>query len=558
MRDTIGLSGKLGLMFIGWLLAGHVDFGTQRACADDQELQAVRYHGIRPTDPYGRVGLRNPERGLRIESVIAESTKRPFGPAHHVRDKVAPSYSEDWWLLDAKKYEPFGLTLVQAYCYLTEYCDGPIPQEKLDLLQTSLDNLRKNGLKAVLRFAYERDMQRTAGPDVQRVLQHLDQLEPIVRRNTDVIYVLQAGCIGAWGEWHSSTHIAGDDYAARAAIVKRLLKLLPKDRMTQVRVPKYKRLVLEQPVFDAFEEVTAEIAHSDRPAARIGFHNDGFLAGASDGGTWPEGPQFGNVGNPEFDYMTRESAYLPIDGELFWSDQGFDGKAKAGKGVDGFNAAVRMRLHHYSSFSLAHSYSEREGRNFSIDRWMSTPIDPKRLQESKMPISDGYFQDAFGQPVSRTRFEYIRDHLGYRLELQQATFPKQVPRGDKLPVEIELINRGFSTLHVPRPVCVVLIGSDGKVVEFKIPEANPLTWQPFDPQDAECQAIQHKIRAEIDLPAELSPDHYGLGLWLPDAYESLRLDPRYSIRLANRDTLWWTNDDDQYGVNLLGTVQVTP
>lgn len=61
--------------------------------------------------------------------------------------------------------------------------------------------------------------------------------------------------------------------------------------------------------------------------------------------------------------MTVESPFVAIDGELFWSDQ-------AGK-VDGFVAAVRLRLHHYSSFSLAHSYSEREGgKPFSIDDWM--------------------------------------------------------------------------------------------------------------------------------------------------------------------------------------------
>ena len=81
---------------------------------------------------------------------------------------------------------------------------------------------------------------------------------------------------------------------------------------------------------------------------------------------------------PEFDYMTRESPFVPVDGELFWSDQGFDGRAARGKGVDGLNAAVRMRLHHYSSFSLAHSYSEREGKPYSIDHWLSTPITSER------------------------------------------------------------------------------------------------------------------------------------------------------------------------------------
>ena len=188
---------------------------------------------------------------------------------------------------------------------------------------------------------------------------------------------------------------------ARAAIIKRLLEALPAERMLLVRVPKYKRLALSQPTLAAFVEVRETNALTRIPAARIGFHNDGFLAGPSDGGTWPEGPHFGQPGNPEFDYMTRESPFVPVDGELFWSDQGFDGRAARGKGVDGLNAAVRMRLHHYSSFSLAHSYSEREGKPYSIDHWLSTAVLSSDLLKATMPVADGWFEDGFGQPVTR-------------------------------------------------------------------------------------------------------------------------------------------------------------
>ena len=105
-----------------------------------QEPRTVKFHGIRPTDPGGRQGLRNPERGWRIETVIAEPHQNVFiGPAAHLKGQVPPVYQDDWWLLDAKRYEPFGLTLVQAYCYLSEYPDKPIPAEKLALLQRSLD-----------------------------------------------------------------------------------------------------------------------------------------------------------------------------------------------------------------------------------------------------------------------------------------------------------------------------------------------------------------------------------------------------------------------------------
>ena len=80
------------------------------------------------------------------------------------------------------------------------------------------------------------------------------------------------------------------------------------------------------------------------------------------GGTWPEKPYFGGKANPEFARATRESAWTPTEGELFWSDQAWDKVEKTGKGVDGFNAINYLRLQHYVSFSLAHSYSAFQGK----------------------------------------------------------------------------------------------------------------------------------------------------------------------------------------------------
>ena len=548
LETVTGIAGSLtlGTSGSGWAAVG----------GETPPTRLITYRGLRPTDPGGRLGLRNPERGWRIETVIAEPPRKTFGPAHHLSGKVAPLYQEDWWMLDAGRFEPFGLTLVQAYCYLTEFADRAISEEKLALLQESLDNLRHRGLKAVLRFAYERDMGLKEGPTLDWILRHLDQLEPLVRRHVDVIYVLQAGFIGAWGEWHSAARIAQDDYVARAALIKRLLEALPAERMLQVRVPKYKRLALAQPALAAMGEVGEHNAFSSVPAARIGFHNDGFLAGPSDGGTWPEPPHFGGPGNPEFDSMTRESAFVPVDGELFWSDQGFDGKAARGKGVDGLNAAVRMRLHHYSSFSLAHSYSEREGQPYSIDHWLSATVTPESLRGAAMPIADGWFEDGFGQPVTRTQFEYLQDHLGYRLELQSARIPERVTVGAGFRVEIELINRGFSTLHNLRPVILALLDRTGKVTELPVRDADPRQWQPFRPGDAAYQPMVHRITWTGNLPATVRPGWQQIGLWLPDAAGSLRHDPRYALRVANRDVPWWTDVLGRFGINLLGVIEV--
>lgn len=518
--------------------------------ADD--MQTVSYRGIRPDDPMGRNGLRNPERGLRIETLIAEPSgaEDVWGPAHHLVGRVTPTYSDDWWILDAEKYEPFGLTLAQTYCYLDKSMHAPIPEEKLAQLQRSFDNLRAHGLKALLRFAYEKKMRQEEGPSLETILGHMDQLAPILRENEDVIYVVQAGFIGAWGEWHSSAQELEKDKNNLAAVVAKLLEILPQHRMTQVRVPKYKRWVLENPLIGDYFVVDETTAFSGRPAARIGFHNDGFLAGKTCGGTWTEPPLFSNPGNPEFDYMTAESLYVPVDGELFWSD--IEGR------VDGFEAARRMRLHHYGSFSLAHSYSGREGKRYGIDVWMETPITRDEVREAGLPESDGYFEDAEGNPAPRTQFEYMRDHLGYRIELQSASFPKEAPAGGTLNVELSLINRGFATLYNPRPVEFALISPAGGVHSFAVSAADVRKWYPHRPGDPECKPITHVVKCAAKLPAGLPPGHYALGLWLPDASERLRERADYAIRTANGDVPFWTAPGDAYGINLLGSVRVTP
>jgi hypothetical protein len=47
-----------------------------------------------------------------------------------------------------------------------------------------------------------------------------------------------------------------------------------------------------------------------------------------------------------------------------------------------------------------------------------------------------------------------------------------------------------------------------------------------------------------------------LGLWLPDASKKLAKNPKYAIRLANRDVNWWVSDKGEYGVNIFARVRI--
>ena len=516
--------------------------------------KTIEYHGIRSSDPGGRDGLPNPERGWRLETLVAEPAGAipdlgVHGYAHHLEGRIFPGFNDHWWFLDAQRYQALGLTVVQSYCYLNDYVGKPLSDKKLACLQLSLDRLRRRGLKSLLRFAYEKDGARRRGPALKDILRHLDQLAPLIRANSDIIYVMQAGFVGAFGEWHSSTHGIEKDHGQLAAVMDKILEVLPADRMTQVRVPKYKRWALRQPVLGKCPEITARTAHTAFPCARIGFHNDGFLATRTCGWTWPEPPYYSNPGNPEFDYMTRECPYVPVDGELYWRDDRGN--------VDGLRAIVRMRLHHYGTFSLWHSYSGRVGQPYSIDEWMRDPVTPAFVREHRLPMADGYFQDAVGDEGPRSQFEYITDHLGYRFELRRAVFPTAMRPNESLRIDLELVNRGFGVPHNPRPVLFVLIDAGQRVHEISVPNADPRTWQPFQPGDASSEPLVHRIAVRTALPETVKPGWYQLGLWLPDASRRLRLDPRYAVRAANRDVPWWCDDNGRHGINILGVIQVT-
>ena len=138
-----------------------------------------------------------------------------------------------------------GMSLAQSYFYLTYLIGEKLSEENFQTMQTYFDELQKLGKKAVLRFAYERDfMGRAAvGPTGEQILEHLDQLKPFLEKNKDLILVVQAGMIGAWGEWHSSIQGLENSEETKAAVLEKLLSVVPVERNVQVRLPEFKNLL---------------------------------------------------------------------------------------------------------------------------------------------------------------------------------------------------------------------------------------------------------------------------------------------------------------------------
>ena len=444
-----------------------------------------------------RDGLPNPERGFRFEIRVGREAGEPL-----------PRSVRNNWPFAA--YAKDGVRVAQAYCYLNRYCDASVPQTKLDALQADFDKARREGVKFLFRFAYETDMSRTKGPSLARILSHIRELSDIVKRNADVIYAFQIGWVGAWGEFHSSASGIEFDRAATARVVKDTIDcLLPENRSTMLRTMQLR------------EDVLADLGIA---GDRIGLFNDATLATFHDAGTfmgdrnrlmkmaWDEilGSLYSEPGNHQFDLLAKIGAHVPVDGELFWI-----GNVDPAR-QNGLDALIRLRRHHYTTFSLVHGNSELDmnrGRDIGpIDTWKKTPVTADLLASLGIPSDPAYFADV----PYRTAYEYIRDHLGYRL------VAKDVRWADGT-AHVTLHNYGFAAPINPRKAVFVVLAADGTVTEC--------------PTAFDCRALDSEADVTIagPVPARRTGDR--LALWLPDEAPSLRLRPDYAIRLAGGGTV---------------------
>ena len=141
-----------------------------------------------------------------------------------------------------------------------------------------------------------------------------------------------------------------------------------------------------------------------------------------------------------------------------------------------------------------------------LEDW-SLPISPAYLAEAKRRtvVVDGklcsatksvYDYSTRTRPLSaagRSEFEpcplAVGDHLGYRFELTEATFDPVHARTKPLTVAFTVVNRGFSAMHNPRPVYIVLISSASELV-FRSPvDASPGDWVSLRPASSmSCRA----------------------------------------------------------------------
>lgn len=291
-----------------------------------------------------------------------------------------------------------GHTLALAGVRLDAFRTTPIDAPTLTALSAGFTRARTAGIKVILRFQYNDGPIGAADATRAQVLAHLTQLQPILQANADIIVAMQAGFIGAWGEWHSSTN-GLDNTTDRAAILHGILAALPTSRMVQVRTPNF--------VDDIFPGGALSLAQSFNATdvARTGHHNDCFLASDSDFGTYPSPIETWK------DFVAAGARFTPSGGETC---------AVFAPRSECANAQAEMARLHY------------------------------RFLNSEYNLS------VLGSWTSGGCMKAVEDHLGYRFVLQTLEHSSAVRPGGVLHLRFTLRNEGYGALFNARPLVVVL------------------------------------------------------------------------------------------------------
>lgn len=472
----------------------------------NKEADLVKVERINVTYTESNEDFPNPERGFYRYSEVHSSNYTVLD-VEELKSYRSPQ------AIQSANYK-VSSTLVFRYYILDDVVNTAITASFLTNIKKDFEAARAAGVKLIPRFVYTATAKPGNCPegficplygDAPKtiVLNHISQLKPVLRDNADVIACVQLGFIGTWGEQYYSdffgdasgnggqgNKLTDQNWKDRIEVIKALLDAVPVDRMIQLRYPQLKQRYVygvNSPLTSA--SLTENGAFTGTDIARLGYHNDCFMASANDFGTYED---YGNSSTPRTsdgtvlntlkDYFKADSKYVVVGGETCSDDYSPSNDCEPAGKIQAEFAAL-----HYS-FINAHY-------NTAVNNdWQ-----------------DGGCMDN------------IKRNLGYRFVLQSALLPDNVVRGTDLNIVLNIKNAGYASPYNKRPAKLMLRNTKTNEVKSFDLVTDVRRWYSGD----------HKITETVKIPADFPAGDYEMLLSLPDAYASIASKPEFSIRLAN-------------------------
>ena len=373
--------------------------------------------------------------------------------------------------------------------------NGPLSAEMLAGIDERLGRFAGTGKRLLVRFVYNLGPIGASARDVPvgLITTHIDQLAPLLHKHQDLVFALQAGFVGTWGEWHSST-ADNRSAAARHRIVQRLL------HQFRGRFP----ILMRYPgqMIEALGHATAD--------PDLGLHDDYYASDATDGGTWA-GYNNPSVSSPE---LLRQFAEEVAVRAMFVGEFGqLDPVRQSCDALDAYSRRLRPQ-------------------SFALGVW------PVHIGEAL--AASGCAQRFFNR-------------IGTRIELQAARLlvaPATSSQPSTLQVDLTLRNTGYGRVIRPRPAVLVLSIGRQEITRLPISLAQmDLRWLAAG---ADAQTFSFRLRLPAGLVSLGLRRPIDAHLLVPDPAPSLSTQAAYSLPLNSLDGEGQDLFDAHTGWNRLG------
>lgn len=403
-----------------------------------QKFNALRIMSLFLMIPIGCQMYLFPDRGIETENYLFTESSRelrnPNRGFYYIYGFRITDEETDYETLVNDRYKTDKntcITMVQIN--LQTYRDKEITEAGLaniEALFTALDSINK---QLIVRFLYDWDgeNEQYEPESLDIVLEHIQQLEGILRRHSRKIFTLQGLFIGNWGELNGTKHFSNENIQRLAV---RLADVTEESTYLAVRTPAQWRVITQQT--DSVGELSA-----NRLSGRVGLFNDGMLGNESDYGTYgtKSAEEAGELGywkrEEELNFQEQICKRVPNGGEVIIDNSYND-----------FDNAVK------DLSSMHVTYLNRDYDRNVLEKWKNTVVH-----------EEGCFDGMDG-------LTYMERHLGYRLLITDVVLAHNFP-DRHFSVDVSLKNVGFAPLYKEHQVKLYLYNKEkNQVWEYHIEE----------------------------------------------------------------------------------------
>ncbi len=316
--------------------------------------------------------LYNQDRGFRGEVYYSLGTTLGFPPDNdHYMDRLNNQielYGED------------KANIMQCYIYLFKYKDKDLDAEALDGLKNYFEYLKSKNIRILLRFAYEYISSENNDAKDSQIIRHLNQIGQFINENeklfNDVVYAMQFGLIGLWGEGHGA-----HNHHNTRKLLNKLCEIVPENIYIMVRTPEF------------LSQVPEKYEH------RFSVHDD-FLVGVNH--------EWGMMdwNKPQYKDLLNKNQYAIADGEMPWGDYK---ENDIPYHIDGLNLVKQVRDYGFTTLSVTHNYKEKGGL-YHLEKWKTEYLTKEILEENNLPYLETMLVDG-----KISIYHYLQYHLGYNI-----------------------------------------------------------------------------------------------------------------------------------------------